>query len=276
MTWADFVQSWGSALAPYLAVPVAGLLCDLIIKARQWLHVQTTEQDRVTMEQQISASISVGVNKLMPQIIEKGWTDPQVRENILLEAVPYLMQRFPDRVKTISQAAGTVSKDDTARAVFETVGGRLGNALAPLAVEAAANTQTAVTGQGLRTAAIVLALALGAGTLTACTPAQDAKVSVVLGTVPGQLFCTLQKAGGGQIITAIVQAEITGAAPLAGPVAVLATNATKAAVDMACDKAAVAAGAVAGVPSSPPPLGVTPGVTAIVPPAGIPLAKVGA
>lgn len=283
MTWAEVVKDWISALAPLLAVPIAGLLCDLILRARQWLNAhsalldkQTTIQDRAIMEQQIAAAINVGVNQLIPAIQAKGWADPEVRKEILDIAVPYLVQRFPERAQSISQGAGAVSSDDTAHALIETVGARLGNALAPLAVQAGADAQTAATGQGPRAAAVLLAILLAASTLTACTPAQDAKVSMVLGTVPGQLFCTLQKAGGGQIITAIVQAEITGAAPLAGPVAVLATNATKAAVDMACDKAAVAAGAVVGVPSSPPPPGVTPSVTAIVPPAGIPLAKVGA
>lgn len=85
-----------------------------------------------------------------------------------------------------------------------------------------------------------------------------AQVENGLKTAPGQLFCAVQKGGGGAITAGIVKAEIAAgsvvapaAAPLA-PIAVLATDATKAAVDKACDDAAKAVGGTVGVPVSPP------------------------
>lgn len=86
--------------------------------------------------------------------------------------------------------------------------------------------------------------------LAACTAAQ---ITTALSSAPGQLFCTIQMSGGGSFIAALTATAATGAAPAAGPLIVIATNAGKAAVDADCAKAAAnIAGATSGVPVSPP------------------------
>jgi hypothetical protein len=85
-------------------------------------------------------------------------------------------------------------------------------------------------------------------------------------TLPGQLFCTLATANGGQIVTAVnatIDTAASALGPLGGIVAVLATNESAAFVQSACTAAAKATGAVSGVPQSPPPASVAPSVTTI-------------
>lgn len=116
-------------------------------------------------------------------------------------------------------------------------------------------------------------LALGMA-VAGCSPAQNAAVDKAItkaaSSTEGQLYCTLRTSAGVQILTQVVAAEITGHTGAAAPLVVLAKDATKAMVDDACAKAAIAAGAAAGVPTAPI-AGVVPSVTAIVPPAGMPL-----
>lgn len=96
-----------------------------------------------------------------------------------------------------------------------------------------------------------VALMLGlAFALSACgaTPAgQNA-----LASAPGQLFCSIQTAGGGSFLAALVDAEASALAPAAAPIAVLATNALKADVDDDCAQAAKNVNGVSGNPVSPP------------------------
>lgn len=69
----------------------------------------------------------------------------------------------------------------------------------------------------------------------------------------GQLFCSIQTAGGGAFTAGIVAAALSNAAPAASPLFVVATNAGRTAVDADCAKAAASvAGAVSGVAVSPP------------------------
>lgn len=105
----------------------------------------------------------------------------------------------------------------------------------------------------------------GALTLAACTAQQ---ATTALSSAPGQLFCTIQTTGGGSFIAALVAVALGSAAPGAAPLAVIATNAGKAAVDTDCANAAAnVPGAVSGVPVSPPANPATVATLAIVTPA---------
>lgn len=98
--------------------------------------------------------------------------------------------------------------------------------------------------------------------LAACSPAQ-------LKTPAGQLFCSIQLAGGGSIIAGIVVAETGAAAPGAVPIAVLATNSGVAAVNADCAKAVASVpGAVTSVPVSPPVSVASAAQVAIIAPSG--------
>lgn len=108
---------------------------------------------------------------------------------------------------------------------------------------------------------IIAALALAG-----CSATQQASVDKALASQPGQLFCLLQTAGGGQIVASVIDATASAALPGAAPAAVLVTGMSKAYVDAACARAAASAGAVAGVPVSPPAAGVPVAPVAVVPP----------
>jgi hypothetical protein len=100
--------------------------------------------------------------------------------------------------------------------------------------------------------AIALSGVLAIGTLMGCSPGVAPNVQAA-GTKAGQLFCSIQMAGGGSFVAALVATSASVAAPSAGPLIVLATNAGKAAVDADCAKAAAGvAGASSGVAVSPP------------------------
>lgn len=121
-------------------------------------------------------------------------------------------------------------------------------------------------GQGLQTVVVLGALSA----VAACaptTPGTPSPGQQAAGTVSGQLFCALQKAGGGQIVASIVEAKVAGmtADPSTQALAVLATNTGKVFVDNTCDKAAIAAGAVSAVPVAPPPANVTVAPVAVIP-----------
>ena len=110
----------------------------------------------------------------------------------------------------------------------------------------------------------------GALTLAACTAQQ---ATTALSSAPGQLFCSIQTAGGGSFVAALVTSVLSNAAPLAAPLAVIATNAGNDAVNSDCAKAAAnVAGAVSGVPVSPPTNPATVATLAIVAPQS-PVAK---
>ena len=108
---------------------------------------------------------------------------------------------------------------------------------------------------------LALMLAGCGATITAPIPASVVKAAE---TPAGQLFCSIQTAGGGAFVAGLVDAEASAIAPAAAPVAVIATGATKAAVDAACAAAATSTGAVSGVPVSPPPAAV-PSVAITIP-----------
>jgi hypothetical protein len=100
----------------------------------------------------------------------------------------------------------------------------------------------------VKTLGLLLAVGLGA-LLAACSAP---KIIAALQSPPGQLFCAIQTSGGGTIVAGLISTAVTGVAPGAGPIAVLATNATVADVDGDCAKAAMATGGVSAVPVSPP------------------------
>lgn len=108
----------------------------------------------------------------------------------------------------------------------------------------------------IRNIAILAGLIGLAGCVSACSQSQ---VTAALSTPAGQLFCAVQTSGGGTVVVALVNAEVTAAAPGAAPVAVMATGATEAQVNADC-------AAAKGVPVAPPAVPTT-AVVAIVPPA---------
>lgn len=101
--------------------------------------------------------------------------------------------------------------------------------------------------------------------LTACSAPQ---INTALSSPPGELFCSIQLAGGGSMVGGLVSAEASALLPGAAPIAVLATNSGVAAVNADCAKAAQSiAGGVSGVPVSPPPNPAAAAQIAIVAPA---------
>jgi hypothetical protein len=78
--------------------------------------------------------------------------------------------------------------------------------------------------------------------LAGCTAAQ---LQSAAKSPAGQLFCAIQTAGGGAIVVGLINAEASAVVPAAAPVAILATNVSKAFVDSAC-------AAAGGIAVSPP------------------------
>lgn len=114
-----------------------------------------------------------------------------------------------------------------------------------------------------RTILLTAALAL-----SACSPGQNGEVVTGMSTPLGALFCNVQMSGGGSFVATLTSVALTGAAPSAAPLVVIATNAGKAAVDADCAKAALnTAGAIGAVPVSPPPNAASVPSIAIVAPA---------
>lgn len=112
-----------------------------------------------------------------------------------------------------------------------------------------------------------------AALLAGCTQAQikqgaaDAQVAVAeWAPVAGQLFCALQKAGGGTFIVAVINGAVSSSQPGALPISVIVTGAAKSFVDEACNRAATAVSAVAAIPVSPPISTAGVPLVAIVPP----------
>jgi hypothetical protein len=113
-------------------------------------------------------------------------------------------------------------------------------------------------------AAIITALALVA-LLDGCTAAQQ---QTALATPSGQLFCAIQTTGGGALVVALADASVAAASPGAAPLAIIATNASKAFVDAAC--AAAAKPGEVSVPVAPPTGPAVVPIVAVVPPAKAP------
>lgn len=126
---------------------------------------------------------------------------------------------------------------------------------------------------GLQALAVLGLLLNGA----ACTPAQTVKLDKATASPPGQLFCTLQTLGGGDLLVRLVQAgtQKLGASPETAAIAIIATNSTKDAVDQSCARAAVAVGADRGTPVSPPASPATAQAVAVTPPSGTQTAPTG-
>jgi hypothetical protein len=93
----------------------------------------------------------------------------------------------------------------------------------------------------------------------ACTAQQQQTVNTALASPPGQLFCAIQTGGGGAVVVGLVNAAVSGAAPGAAPLAVIATGASKAFVDAAC-------AAAKGIPVVPPANPAAAPQVAVVPP----------
>jgi hypothetical protein len=132
----------------------------------------------------------------------------------------------------------------------------------PNALETTNRRTTRVT----RFAKAPITLSLGFAALTAaCSPTAVDKINQAIASPTGQLFCEIQLAGGGTVVAGVVDAAATAAAPGAGPLAVVATNQTKAFVDEACRRAALQVAGVAGAPV-PPPTGAVQQVQVVPPP----------
>jgi uncharacterized protein YjeT (DUF2065 family) len=98
--------------------------------------------------------------------------------------------------------------------------------------------------------------------VAACTPGADKKIATALRSPPGQLFCSVQMAGGGTMIAGVIDAEASALAPAAAQVAVLATGLGKARVDDLCNEAAVRNGGLGAKAVPPPP---DPAMAALLP-----------
>lgn len=96
------------------------------------------------------------------------------------------------------------------------------------------------------------AFALAVTGIVSCTQQQNDKVVAAMQTKPGQLFCAIQKFGGGTVVVALIDAAATSSLGAAAPLAVMATDRTKQQVDADCDQAAKNVGGVTGIPVSPP------------------------
>jgi hypothetical protein len=99
--------------------------------------------------------------------------------------------------------------------------------------------------------------------LAGCNAGSLATGATALSSPAGQLFCAIDTGGGGQIIAGLIDADATAKLGAAAPIAVVATNATAAAVQADCAAAAQAVGGKAGVPVSPPPSTATVATVAI-------------
>ena len=93
--------------------------------------------------------------------------------------------------------------------------------------------------------------------LASCSPAENAKLKADVDR-GGQLFCEVATPNGPAIV-GLIDGTVAVLAPEAEPVAIIATDATKAFVDAACAK-------VAGRPVAPPATGLIPNIP-IEPPA---------
>ena len=131
MNTTDAISTILPVILTALATPVAAILSGLLWKAWTWVDAKATEQDKKNMEDQIHSALSVGINQALPILLAKGASNPEARAEVLKVAVDYFQQRFPDRSKTITTAAGgkTTSIIDTNHAVTETIEGRVASSL---------------------------------------------------------------------------------------------------------------------------------------------------
>jgi hypothetical protein len=192
---------------------------------------------------------------------------PQVQNAAVSAGLEYVLNSFPDAITAkgvtpdhiASMVAGELGK---LLAADPTVGPNVTPAAAAAAPIAAAMADPAmvtlapapaggvVAGPTTGAIAAMLGMLVLVGTsLAGCSTAQvaaeEAQINTALRSPVGQLFCTVQRNGGGEMVVALLNAEATALAPGAAPIAVLATGASKQVVDNACAQAG-------GVAVSPP------------------------
>lgn len=109
-------------LSPLIAAFAVAALKALADK----LKVQWSIADAAKMESEINAALAVGIVKAGDKIKALGLDHPEAQVEILTEGSRYLKQRFPDRAKQITAAAGGADRG----AVTETLSGRLPAAIA--------------------------------------------------------------------------------------------------------------------------------------------------
>lgn len=117
----------------------------------------------------------------------------------------------------------------------------------------------------VKTAAMIVLALVMIGVLVACGTSGPA-LQKAASTPPGQLFCSIQTSGGEAFLASLIDAEANVLIPSLAPIAVLATGATKAAVDADCAQAAQNVNGVSGNPVSPPASGTVPQQIAVVAP----------
>lgn len=134
------VTSALETLASAAISTVATAAVAVAVKLFAYFGHAASATDKSNMEADITAALNVGVAQVLPDLLQKGWHDPAVLNDINTAATAYLSQRFPKRFAQIANAAG--AKDDAARviAVSQTVSGRLPNLIPWDALLAGAQT----------------------------------------------------------------------------------------------------------------------------------------
>jgi hypothetical protein len=125
------------------AVPVITWYAKIALqKLALKLHLEGVVTDDATKEQQLIASIKVGIVSADSEIKQHGWDSKIAKDAILAVATDYMMQRNPQRTQTIIDAATpagqpSLSPLNEKAAVAQTLAARLPETVALVAASPA-------------------------------------------------------------------------------------------------------------------------------------------
>ena len=88
-------------LLQLLGTLLLGLGAWAIRRLLAWLGLKTSEQAAANLDQALGKAVTFGIQQAQASIKSMGWDDAQVRSQVLTAALPYMMERFADTIRSV-------------------------------------------------------------------------------------------------------------------------------------------------------------------------------
>ena len=101
------------ALTQIAAAAILALGTWAVGRAIQWLGLKNSAQATAAVDGALEKAVTYGLQQVQAQIATNGWDHPQVKNDALAKALPYMTSHFNDTLKAAGVPVGDQGKMDS-------------------------------------------------------------------------------------------------------------------------------------------------------------------
>lgn len=101
------------ALTQVAAAAILALGTWAVGRIIQWLGLKNSAQATAAVDSALEKAVTYGLQQVQAQIAANGWDHPQVKNDALAKALPYMTAHFKDSLKAAGVPVGDQAKMDS-------------------------------------------------------------------------------------------------------------------------------------------------------------------